>query len=77
MYLVRSLRCYLLHLKLLFLQSTIFKKSIRDSKCLSYLARQPAVLYKDNDRATEKSHAKGVADKSNSKNAAYLYHLLH
>lgn len=38
----------------------------------SYLTRQAAVLYKDNDRATEKSHTEGVADKSNSKKAALL-----
>jgi len=39
---------------------------------LSHLIRQAAVFYKDNDRATEKSHTKGVSDKSRSKSAALL-----
>lgn len=37
---------------------------------MSYLTRQAALLYKDNDRATEISHTEGVADKPNSNKAA-------
>lgn len=69
------LKCYLVHLKLflLFLQSTILKKNIRNSKYLSYFTRQAAMLYKYDDRATEKSQTKGVAAKSLLQERSFTY----
>lgn len=48
------------------------KENVRNSNYLSYLTRQAPVMYKDNDRATEKSDTKGAADRFKSKKAASL-----
>lgn len=74
MYLVSPLRRYLLHLVLflLFLQSKILKKNLRNSKDLSYLTDRHLCYTKITTEQQKKSHTKGVADKSNSKKAALL-----